>query len=114
MPNQNQITPAPLFCPVFTEADIQLFESKYNGTWGVKRRTAMAVLSLHSQQLIDGISKLLTENNGDGFLALIDQISDYRDHLKDSIETAECALARLLSVGEFIADHNQKLESQHE
>ena len=44
------------------------------------------------------------EGNSDTLIALIDQITDYGEHLKSGVELAEAAVARLLMVGKFIAE----------
>lgn len=44
-------------------------------------------------------------------MELFEQIKDYRDHMKAGVELADAAIARLLWVGKYIADSEEKLKS---
>lgn len=95
---------SPKFDPVFTDEQLQSFEENHNETWGVKRRITMMALSRTSDQLIDGFSSLVAEGNSDSFFALLEQITDYRDHLKSGVELADAAFARLVLVGKYVTE----------
>lgn len=97
-------TKRPRFKPAFTDEQVKSFEANYNETWGVGRRITMIVLSRSSTQLIDGFAPMIVDDDGDACIQLIEQITDYRDHLQASVELAEAALARLLIVGEYAAE----------
>jgi hypothetical protein len=94
----------PVFEPTFSDEQVNTFEANYNETWGVNRRLTMITLSRSSGQLIEGFASLITENNGDAFVSLIDQIKDYRQHLEDMTRLADTAAARLILVGQYIAE----------
>ena len=91
------------FEPVFTQEQVLSFEAANNETWGVNRRLMMMALARSSEQLTAAFADS-AEDNGDTLFALIDQISDYGEHLKSGVELAEAAVARLLMVGQFIAE----------
>ena len=91
------------FEPVFTKEQGMSFEAAYNGTWGVNRRLMMMTLASSSEQLITAFADSV-EDNDDTLITLIDQISNYGEHLKSGMELAEAAVARLLMVGQFIAE----------
>ena len=91
------------FEPVFTKEQVLSFEAAHNETWGVNRRLMMMALARSSEQLTAAFADS-AEDNGDTLFALIDQISDYGEHLKSGVELAEAAVARLLMVGQFIAE----------
>jgi len=93
----------PDFEAVFTKAQVLSFEETHNETWGVNRRLMMMTLARSSDQLLAGFADS-AEDNGDVLFALIGQISDYSEHLKYGVELAEAAVARLLMVGQFIAE----------
>lgn len=94
-------TQQPDFDPIFTDEQVCEFEKKYNGTWGAKRRLTMITLARSTASLAEGFGN--ATDNGDAMVSLIDHITDYRDHLKSSVELAECAIARLRIVGKNIA-----------
>ena len=93
----------PSFEPAFTKEQVLSFEETHNETWGVNRRLMMMTLARSSGQLIDSFADS-ADDSGDALFALIDQISDYGEHLNSGMELAEAAVARLLMVGQFIAE----------
>mgnify|MGYP001603806160 CR=1 FL=1 len=93
----------PNFKPLLTKEQVFEAEAKHNETWGVNRRLTMITLSRTRDELIEGFASIAT-NNGDAFIELIEQITDYQEYLKTSIKFTECAIARLLAVGQYISE----------
>lgn len=69
--------------------------------WGQQRRMALSVLSRSRAQLQE---KFEQGTGPDALMDMAENLAAYLDHLKSSIEMAECALARALTVAQFIAD----------
>jgi len=96
---------APLsFEPIFTEKKEVEIERAYNTSWGIKRRIMMDVLSRSSEELVEIYAKASAEDDGEMLLSIIDQIAEYRDHLKAGVELATSALTRLCMIVEHISD----------
>lgn len=110
-PEGNQATKRPRFKAPFTKQQVEEIEAKHNTTWGMRRRVLMATMSLSSKEMIDGFSPLLSEDNGDAYIEMFQMIKDYRQHLQDSVELADAAMARLLLVGKYLSD--QADDKQH-
>ena len=47
---------------------------------------------------------MIAENDGEAFVSLLDQISAYRQGLNNMLKLAEAAYARLILVGEYVAE----------
>lgn len=88
------------FIPLFTKEQVFEAEDNNNETWGVVRRLTMITLTCTSDELIDGLPALLG-SNGDSFLELIEQITQYRDYLKEGAALADCAQARIMAAAQF-------------
>lgn len=101
----------PSFKAVFTDEQVKSFEADHNETWGVKRRLTMITLSRSSKQLMDGFAPMIAEDDGEAFSSLLDQINDYRDHMKAGVELADAAMARLLWVGKYVTDSKKPAKS---
>jgi hypothetical protein len=97
----------PRFKAVFTDEQVKSFEAGHNETWGVKRRLLMMTMARSSKEMLENFAPLVTDNDGDAFFELYEQIKDYRDHLKAGVEMADAAMARLLWVGQYIANREE-------
>jgi hypothetical protein len=94
--------------PIFTTEQVFRLEDEYNTTWGVSRRIMMAVLSKDSNTLADIAESSVTDDEEDNaYFTMIEQISDYEQHLNDGIELARAALARLFIAGQSVAAYKQ-------
>ena len=103
-PESNQVTKRPRFKATFTKQQVEEIEKKHNTTWGMRRRLLMVTMSLSSKEMIDGFSPLVDERDGEAFIEMFQLISDYRQHLKDSIELSDAAMARRLWVGKYLTE----------
>jgi len=83
----------PVFEAVFTQEQMNEYEQKAQG-FGVARRITTAVLTRSSKEMIEGF-----KDSPDVLLESIEAIHVYMKHLEAAREMAECARARLLSVG---------------
>ncbi|MEE7625244.1 hypothetical protein V3O24_03645 [Methylobacter sp. Wu8] len=94
------------FDPVFTKAQVFKAEGEYNTTWGENRRITMMVLTQSGQNLVDNLTSMLAEDEtADAYFSMIEQIGEYEQHLKNSIELTLAATARLLLVAQHVADN---------
>lgn len=93
----------PSFAPVFSEDQVSSFEDDCQN-WGVSRPITMATLTRSSEQLVEGFTAMIAENDGEAFVSLLDQISGYREHLNEMAQLAETAYARLILVGEYVTE----------
>lgn len=105
MAHPTQGAPAPIsilpdFKPAFTEEQVFQLEGEYNETWGEKRRLVMITLARTSEQLAAGFANIEPE----AFSELLDCFDDFKNHCKAGMELADCATARLLAVGMYIAN----------
>lgn len=90
----------PDFDPVFTQEQVFQLEDEYNTTWGEKRRLVMIALARTPAQLAEGFANIEPE----AFSYLLDCFDDFKNHCKAGMELADCATARLLAVGMYIAN----------
>ena len=98
--------------PVFTEEQIDKIEGEYNTTWCVNRRMMLMVLSKSGESLVDILESTLSEDDpAETYFDLIEQITDYEEHLKTGIELAKAATARLLLVAQLAVD-TEELQSK--
>lgn len=96
------------FDPVFTKEQVLKAGEEYNATWGVKSRIMMAVLSKSGQNLVDTLTSMLAEDEtGEEYFEMIRCIEDYEEHLKAGIELAQSAIARLLTVAQYVAGDDE-------
>lgn len=92
------------FAPAFTKEQAFKLEDEYNTTWGVNRRIMMMILSKSSDAMSDMLVSIISEDSAaETYFAMVEQISDYEQHLKYGIELAQSATARLLLVTQNIA-----------
>lgn len=77
-----------------TQDQINKIESDYNETWGVKRRITLLALSRSKAELVLNFGQL--EDGADVIMEMIDHVHEFREHLRNGIELAESASARLL------------------
>jgi hypothetical protein len=112
MKNKNeQATQTPVeFDAVFTEKDVFKIEGEYNTTWGVSRRIMMMVLSKSSADLSNIFKSIIADDDtGRVYFEMLEQIDDYKEHLKSGMELADAAAARLLMVATQVEDIDVKL-----
>mgnify|MGYP001153632328 CR=1 FL=1 len=81
------------FDAVFTREQIEEYESEYNTTWGVSRRTALMFLSLNKAEMIEKFGK---DDGPDVLLDSVEIIQEYKEHLEAEIKLAEAAIARMI------------------
>lgn len=87
------------FEAVLSEQQVEEYERTQNTHWGARRRMALVSLLRNKQQLVDGFG----EGDGpDALLDMIEDISDWQNHLKSQLELAEMAVARLAVVSSAI------------
>jgi hypothetical protein len=85
------------FGPVMTWEQIHEAERE----WAVTRHIALAALTRSGHQLAEGAWK-----DGDTFLEILKQAMDYQGHAKAALEVAECAVARLITIGNVLSEGN--------
>ena len=73
----------------------QISEFEHNiGNVNVRRRATMLTLTKSKDELVKGLM-----DNPECFVALFEEVSTYVEHMKGGLALAECAQARLISVG---------------
>lgn len=87
------------FGPVFTAEQIDTIDADCNEKWGQKRRMTLAVMSRSKAQLVEGFG---VDKGPDVLLDLLEDVMDFRNHMKDCLEMADSACARLLMVSEIV------------
>lgn len=83
------------FGPVMTWDQIHEAEKE----WAVTRRIALAALTRSGHQLAEGAWK-----DGGTFIEILKQAMDYQGHSKAALEAANCAVARLITVGNVLSE----------
>lgn len=90
------------FEAVLTKQEVE-YERAQDARWGAKRRTALVSLSWSKTQLVDRFG----EGGGpDTLLDMIEDISEWQEHLKSQVELADMAFARLAVVSSAILYRN--------
>lgn len=89
----------PNFEPCFTQDQVFETDGRYETTWGASRRTMLTVLA-KSPEEITGILNEATkaDETVEVYFQMIKEIDQYAGHLKNMLELADAAQARLLWV----------------
>ena len=89
------------FEPLFDQEGMRQGEDRMNGSGDVAvcRRLTLAVLTRTKDELIAGWKK---EGMDEAMFSMIDSVKAFIDHSKQTVEFAECALARLLMTGQIV------------
>lgn len=77
-----------------TQDQVNKIEAEYNHTWGYKRRITLLALSRSKADLVLNFGK--DENGPDVLMEMVEHIYEFREHLRNGIELADSASARLL------------------
>lgn len=97
MANESVQTTHPDFAPLFTDADVGKWDAMAM-QFGANRRIALSVLRLSKQQCMTGHSgNLSLEEAGNALMGMEKAVADYKGHLKEMLEVAETAQARLIA-----------------
>jgi len=103
-PNGNE--PSLEFGALLSAGAIEEAERNYNGTHGVRRRVMLATLSSSKADLLEGFGR--DAASGEVLFETIDWLNEYRDHLSAYLELVGAASARLLVVGQVLADRESE------
>jgi len=104
------ITPPvrPTFGSVFTSEQVDSFNANYEQNWGLARRFTSVMLQKTADELIESVSELMDDEGGMDVLRDIqEQLANYLEHAKATVDAAENALARVLLAAQYLATVKQ-------
>jgi len=81
------------FAAQITMREVQEAEAAYEERWGVKRRIALISLTRTKVELVAGFTK--GDNGPELLMEMIEHVQDWAAHLRDGLDVAEAATARL-------------------
>lgn len=82
------------FDALLTQPEVTAYEASTANQWGTSRRIALVSLTRSKAELVAGFSQ--GDNGPELLMEMVEQVYAWRDHLKNHIELAGMASARLI------------------